>query len=251
MKFSNERGMTNCSKEMIVIKQIKKFLTALVIAYIPSLLIIAALVGGDSAFFDTSFAFDLLIVLLYTLPVFVGIIEIVICVIRTIESKKRVSLYNSITTLIALSAIILTFVLSEMIYVSVIMAALLLVIELIYWIKENRRLDKISFVKQISFWVIVLAILLAVTLCASAYSFLVDAENKVDPLDGIGDNSDNIVDLEKQITIELGHKARRAAPRSGQPFFCFARHHYAHSANSKTSLSVFSQPMQGSVIDCP
>lgn len=185
---------------MIIIKQIKKILMALVIAYIPSLLIIAALIGGDSVFFDTSFAFDLLIVLLYTLPVFVGIIEIVICVIRTIESKKRVSIYNSITMLIALSAIILTFVLSEMIYISVIMTALLLMIELVHWIKDNKRINKISFVKQISFWAIVLTILLAVTLCASAYRFWVDAENKVDTLDGVGDNSDNIVDLEKQIS---------------------------------------------------
>lgn len=197
MKLSNEGGVTNCSKEMIIIKQIKKILMALVIAYIPSLLIIAALIGGDSAFFATSFAFDLLIVLLYTLPVFVGIIEIVICVIRTIESKKRVSIYNSIAMLIALSAIILTFVLSEMIYISVIMTALLLMIEFIYWIKDNRRINKISFVKQISFWAIVLTILLAVTLCASAYRFLIDAENKVDTLDSVWSSSGNIVDLEK------------------------------------------------------
>lgn len=176
---------------------------ALVIAYIPSLLIIAALIGGDSAFFDTSFAFDLLIVLLYTLPVFVGIIEIVICVIRTIESKKRVSIYNSITMLIALSAIILTFVLSEMIYISVIMTALLLMIELIRWIKDNKRINKISFVKQISFWAIVLTILLAVTLCASAYRFLIDVDNKVDTLDSVWNNSDNIVDLEKQISYSI------------------------------------------------
>lgn len=200
IKLSNKGGVTNCSKEMIIIKQIKKFLMALVIAYIPSLIIIVALIGGDSAFFDTSFAFDLLIVLLYTLPVFVGTIDIVICVIRTIESKKRVSIYNSITMLIALSVIILTFVLSEMIYISVIMTALLLMIELIHWIKDNRKINKISFVKQISFWAIVLTILLAVTLCASAYRSFVDAENKVDTLDGVGDNSDNIVDLEKQIS---------------------------------------------------
>ena len=163
-------------------RQIKKILTAMMVAYIPSLLIVAALIGGETAFFDTPFAFAVLIILIYTLPVLIGVIEAASCLIRLKESQWHISIYNGMTMLIALCGVILAFAGNEMIYFSLILAALLLIMELIHYIRNKRESNLVSFFKQKSFWVIVLGIVLIVTLCAGGYRSLLDAENKTDPL---------------------------------------------------------------------
>ena len=163
-------------------RQMKKILTAMMVAYIPSLLIVAALIGGETAFFDTPFAFAVLIILIYTLPVLIGVIEAASCLIRLKESQWHISIYNGMTMLIALCGVILAFAGNEMIYFSLILAALLLIMELIHYIRTKRESNLVSFFKQKSFWVIVLSIVLIVTLCAGVYRYLLDAENKADPL---------------------------------------------------------------------
>ena len=172
-----------------MVRQMKKILTAIMVAYIPSSLIIAAFIGGDSAFFDTPFVFDVLIILIYTLPILIGMIGVAFCFIRLIESQWHISIYNGMTMLIALSIIILAFAGNEMIYFSLILAALLLMIELIHCVRKKREKNIFSFFKQKSFWVIVLCILLAVTIFAGVYRYLLETENKADPFDGVENTS--------------------------------------------------------------
>ena len=75
-----------------MVRQMKKILTAIMVAYIPSSLIIVAFIGGDSAFFDTPFVFDVLIILIYTLPILIGMIGVAFCFIRLIESQWHISI---------------------------------------------------------------------------------------------------------------------------------------------------------------
>lgn len=168
---------------MISIRQTKQFLIALIVAYIPSLFIITALLGGNGDFFDTPFAFDLLIVALYTLPILVGVIEIITCIIRIIENKKVGLLYDSIIMLIALILIVLTVISDGLNNYSLLLSALLLMIELMKWIRGSRKIIIIPFIKQLSFWIIVLALILVITLCSSIYRSFIITENKVDNLD--------------------------------------------------------------------
>lgn len=185
---------------MIVIKQIKRILASIVVAYAPSLFIIAALIGGDGAFFDTPFIFDLLIVLLYTFPIIVGTIGFLLCLVRVIDDEKHISVYNLITMLISLSAIAITFVLSEHIYVSIALAVLLLVVEIAHCVKVKSIINVVQFFKQTSFWVIVFCILLSVTLCSSVYRFTLNDGAHADPLDYARENSDDMGELESQIS---------------------------------------------------
>lgn len=187
-----------------MIRKIKKIMTAMIVAYIPSLLIIVAFIGGNSAFFDTPFAFDVLIVLISTLPILIGMIEVVSCVIRLTESQWRVSIYNGMTMLIALCVIILVFAGNEMSYFSLILVALLLMIELIHCVRNKREKNIVSFFKQKSFWVIVLCILLAVTICAVVYRYFLNTENKADPLDGLENASYDIAEIANLQNETLG-----------------------------------------------
>lgn len=178
-----------------MVRQMKKILTAIMVAYIPSSLIIAAFIGGDSAFFDTPFVFDVLIILIYTLPILIGMIGVAFCFIRLIESQWHISIYNGMTMLIALSIIILAFAGNEMIYFSLILALLLLMIELIHCVRNKRKINLVSLFQQISFWVIVLCILLTVTICAGVYRYLLDTENKADPFNGVENTSYDIAEI--------------------------------------------------------
>ena len=178
-----------------MVRQMKKILTAIMVAYIPSSLIIAAFIGGDSAFFDTPFVFDVLIILIYTLPILIGMIGVAFCFIRLIESQWHISIYNGMTMLIALSIIILAFAGNEMIYFSLILALLLLMIELIHCVRNKRKINLVSLFQQISFWVIVLCILLTATICAGVYRYLLETENKADPFDGVENTSYDIAEI--------------------------------------------------------
>lgn len=168
---------------MIIIKQIKKLLVSLVVAYIPSLLIIVALLGGDAIFFDTPFVFDLLIVILYTFPTFVGIIGLLLCLVRYIEGDKHISIFDIITMLMALSAIVASFTLIEMIYIPIILAILLVIFESVRCVRDKSIKKAASFLGQGSFWIIVLAIILTVALCSGIYRCFVNDEGKVDPFE--------------------------------------------------------------------
>ena len=158
------------------------------------------MIGGDGAFFDTPFIFDLLIVLLYTFPIVIGTIEVLLNLERIAENKKHFSVYNIITVIISLSVIVITFVLSKLIYVSIALAVVLLTLEIIHCTKKRATIIPIEFFRQLSFWAIVVCILLSVIFCSSAYRLALNEQNQVDPLDYVSENSDNIEELEKQIS---------------------------------------------------
>ena len=201
--MQSKRGESSFYKEVVIIKQLKKIMTALLFAYLPSVFIIAAWIGGDGDFFDTPFAFDFLIVLLYTLPVLIGIVEVITCVLRISEREKRsprVMVYHAIKMLVAVGAVILILVCKELIYISLILSALLVTTELIHGIRSRRRLNIASLIKQPSFWVIVVAILLTVTLCASTYRYFAGTKNRVDDLDGLGNESNIMTAPKEQIS---------------------------------------------------
>ena len=185
---------------MIIIKQLRKILVSIVVAYVPSLFIIAALIGGEEAFFDTPFIFDLLIVLLYTFPIVVGTIEVLINLERIAENKKHFSVYNIITMVISLSVIVITVALSKFIYVSITLAVVLLMLEIIHCAKKRTIINLVDFLKQPSFWIIVFCILLSITFCSGAYRLALNSKDQADPLDFVSKNSDNIEELEKQIS---------------------------------------------------
>lgn len=191
---------------MIIIKQFRKILVSIVVAYVPSLFIIAALIGGDGAFFDTPFILDLLIVLLYTFPIVVGTIDVLLNLERMAENKKHFSVYNIITMIISLSVIVVTLALSKFIYVSITLAVVLLMLESIHCAKKRTIINLVDFLKQPSFWIIVFCILLSVTLCSSIYRLALNSQNQADPLDFVSQNSDNIEELEKQISNKYGLK---------------------------------------------
>lgn len=185
---------------MIIIKQLRKILVSIVVAYVPSLFIIAALIGGEEAFFDTPFIFDLLIVLLYTFPIVVGTIEVLLNLERIAENKKHFSVYNIITMVISLSVIVITVALSKFIYVSITLAVVLLMLEIIHCAKKRTKINLVDFLKQPSFWIIVFCILLSITFCSGAYRLALNSKDQADPLDFVSKNSDNIEELEKQIS---------------------------------------------------
>ena len=185
---------------MIIIKQLRKILVSIVVAYVPSLFIIAALIGGEEAFFDTPFIFDLLIVLLYTFPIVVGTIEVLLNLERIAENKKHFSVYNIITMVISLSVIVITVALSKFIYVSITLAVVLLMLEIIHCAKKRTIINLVDFLKQPSFWIIVFCILLSITFCSGAYRLALNSKDQADPLDFVSKNSDNIEELEKQIS---------------------------------------------------
>lgn len=167
---------------VIIIKQVKKLVASIAVAYVPSLFIIAGMLGGDGAFFDTPFVFDLLTVLLYTFPMIVGIMEALLCLTRAVESKKHISAYNIITLIISLSAIAIAIALSELIYASIALAVLLLILESIRCAKEKCTINLAGYFKQISFWMIVSGILLLVALCSGAYRLALSGGARPDPL---------------------------------------------------------------------
>lgn len=146
---------------MITIKQIKKILTALAIAYIPSLIILSVLMDRDSGFIELPVAFCFLMWLLYTFPFFVAVIEVVTCVIRMAERKKQGLIYNIIMMFVALCAVIFAIKGNEIIYFSIALAISLPIVEVIYHIKIKKKTDITLFFKQISLWIIVLAVLLS------------------------------------------------------------------------------------------
>ena len=187
---------------MIIIKQLRKILVSIVVAYVPSLFIIAALIGGEETFFDTPFIFDLLIVLLYTFPIVVGTIEVLLNLERIAENKKHFSVYNIITMVISLSVIVITVALSKFIYVSITLAVVLLMLEIIHCAKKRTIINLVDFLKQPSFWIIVSCILLSITFCSSAYRLVLNSQFQADPLDFVSKNSDNIEELEKQISYK-------------------------------------------------
>lgn len=162
------------------------------------------MIGGDGAFFDTPFIFDLLIVLLYTFPIVIGTIEVLLNLERIAENKKHFSVYNIITVIISLSVIVITFVLSELIYVSIALAVVLLTLEIIHCAKKKTIINLVDFLKQPSLWIIVFCILLSVTLCSSIYRLALNSQVQADPLDFVSQNSDNIEELEKQISNKYG-----------------------------------------------
>lgn len=167
---------------MIIIKQVKKLLASIAVAYVPSLFIIAGMLGGDGAFFDTPFVFDLLIVLMYTFPIIVGIMEALLCLARAAENKKRISVYSIIILIISVSAVVMAIALSELIYASITLAILLLILESIRCAKEKCTINLAEYFKQISFWMIVSGILLLVALCSGAYRLALNGGARPDPL---------------------------------------------------------------------
>ncbi len=186
--------------------RIKKSLAALTVVYIPSLLIVTASIGEALPFIDTPFIFDLLITFLYTFPCFIAIIEIALCIIRTAETK-HLSPLDGIVLTVALSATVLTFV-PETLYPRIILAVILLTAELVRRLKTGKSSDNTDtdtdtdtdtgtnantgthsksptsdnrYLKQPSFWITVLCILLPVTLCTGAYRLVTNSEKRPEP----------------------------------------------------------------------
>ena len=150
---------------------IKKILASAILAYIPCTAVISFVFGGEMLFFEMGFLFTWAILFMYSLPVVVGIFEIIISVIRIIETHCQTWIRDSVKVLVALSSLVLTCMSGEMIYWALFLTALLIAEEIVKFFiniskKRSYYSDYVKFVLVVSILIILLTAVISL-ICRS------------------------------------------------------------------------------------
>lgn len=146
-------------------------LTAIVLLYIPAILILPLVVKTESGFIATNYAFDLIVLLLFTAPCYLAAIELGLALCRLIDKHKSSvgeKILNAIGVVCALAIIVILIFTYDMFPDQLIAFLGLSGILIIKWIVTaavyKKKLKLGVILKQKTFWICCGCLLLTIAL---------------------------------------------------------------------------------------
>ncbi len=183
----SERSLKK-EKDSIIVrherKEDQKIITcifaAIALIYIPSIFMIPLFAGGDVGFIATPYAFDLLVFFLYTVPFWVAFIEVGQLIGRLFERRKASTgekVLYTVGILLAAGIFFTVFNLEELLLLSLLLAAVLLINNIIRFIVFKKSFGILGIFRQKAFWICVLCLITAISAIIAVASMFMSAKN--------------------------------------------------------------------------
>lgn len=161
-------------------KVIKYIFFALAIIYVPALFFVALFEGGDAGFIATPYIFDLMVLFLYTFPCYLALIELGLSVCRVFDKHKRTvgeKVFNTVGIILSCGILITLTNLEELLFVSLALGGALALDWLIAAIVYKKKPNLKSTLKDKTFWICVVILLIVVTLVVAISMVFLATQN--------------------------------------------------------------------------
>lgn len=164
-------------------KVLKHLYYAIIVAYFPCVLILPLLIRESGGIIASTYGFELLMIFLYTLPLYFAFIEIGMTIRRIFDKEdgsKLEKLLNILSVGAAVGIITAVFNYYALLYLAVSLAVMLVIIWIINAAVYKKRIIDTQLIKQKSFWISAVALLIVVITVTFACKNALNSKNKLD-----------------------------------------------------------------------